>query len=72
MVDAAISSALVPVSTVALPEDPVVFKEAPAAKVLPVSSRVIVASLALVVKVASPVIARVPLSVMLPVTAVAA
>ena len=74
MVDAAMTSAAVPPSMVTSASVPalslVVIVNAPLNALL-VSSNVIVASLALVTRVVVPVMVRVPLSVILPVVAVA-
>ena len=69
-VDAAISRAVVPLSIVALPEEPVVLNVTALARAF-VASRVIVALLALVVNEEVPVTVRLPLSVIFPVVAVA-
>ena len=69
-VDAAISRAVVPLSIVALAEDPVVLNVTALASALLALFRVIVASFALVVKEEVPVTARATVSVMFPVVAV--
>ena len=65
-VDAAISNFVVPPSTVAFPVDPVVLKVTAPVNALVVVSRVMSSLLALVVNEEVPLIARVPLSVIVP------